>query len=79
LKLAACGPAKLNARRTYNKVHAGPPDQLSRNVAFSITASACCYACNHNWSQDQLTPVFITPDLQSTDNWSRDQGCLTCF
>ena len=24
-------------------------------------------------SQDQLTPVFITPDLQSTSNWSRDQ------
>ena len=22
-------------------------DQLSRNVAFSITASAYCYACNH--------------------------------
>jgi hypothetical protein len=25
-----------------------PIDQLSRNVAFSITASAYCYACNHN-------------------------------
>jgi len=26
-------------------------DQLSRNTAFSITVSAYCCACNHNWSQ----------------------------
>ena len=36
VKLVACGPAKLNARRTYNKVHAGPPDQLSRNPASQL-------------------------------------------
>ena len=34
-----------------NQTHASKTLDQSRNVAFSITASACCHACNH-WSQD---------------------------
>jgi len=72
LKLAACGLLLVAVMLSQHlRGCRNPPplmDQLSRNVSFSITASAYWYACNHNWSQIHWDRI--------NNKWQTTQTCL---